>query len=249
MDQNLITIILPIFNAGKTLEHALTSIQRQIFTDWKLICVDDGSTDNTPVILTSWQEKLDAKMQIITNQQNLGLTRSLNKAIKLANTNYIARLDADDWWTPDKLEKQNAFLKNHPDIGLLGCNYVNHYHKGVKINLPTNNQQIKKQIFYRNPFGHSCVIFKKDLWQKVGGYNETLRYGQDYHLWLRFLPHTNFHNLPDYLCHRLVKPDTKKQKSQMLQMIKTLAPYSYHPRAWLGLLHAAIIVAFLPLKR
>jgi glycosyltransferase involved in cell wall biosynthesis len=133
-----ISILLSVYNGEKTLERCLQSIESQTFSNTHILCIDDASTDNSPAILEAWRKKLGAeRMTIVRNNENLGLTRSLNKGIDRATTPLIARIDADDWWEPTKLEKQVAFLVAHPEYGVVGTNYINHIEsQDKKVTLP-----------------------------------------------------------------------------------------------------------------
>ena len=140
----------------------------------------------------------------------------------------MARIDADDWWMPNKLEKQIDFMEKNKSYGIIGCFYRNIY-KGKErpIKLPISNEEIKKTIIKKNPFAHSCVLFKTDLIKKAGGYNENLKYAQDYELWLRLFPLTKFYNIPEFLCYRSIEKGISKenQKDQMKLVLKTKIKY------------------------
>lgn len=226
MKSPTVSIAMSVHSGADTLDRCLDSIKGQTFKDYEIICINDASTDNTAAILQSRRKDFeDDQLHIVTNNTNRGLTKSLNKGIKQARGSYIARIDADDWWEPTKLEKQMNWLTSHPDNGVVGTWYINHQDKRTShVRLPTNNKDIKRYIFRRNPFGHSCVVMKKDSFDSVGGYNESLRYGQDLDLWFRLLPLTTFHNINEYLCHRTID-ETINKRHQMLSHIKTTYKY------------------------
>ena len=225
MESPLISIIISVHNGAGTLPRALRSITDQTFKNYEIIIIDDASTDTTGKILTNFESSTSEVCQVIKNTQNLGLTKSLNKGIKSARGPYVARLDADDWWQPEKVQKQINFLQSHPDHGLVGTQYINHYPTNtIHSNLPQADSHIRRSIFRRNPFAHSSVIFKRNIWEAVGGYDESLHFGQDLDLWFRFLPHTKMANLPEYLCHRTVTAHTNR-KLQAKQHIRTTAKY------------------------
>ncbi len=170
------------------------------------------------------------KFIIIDNAENIGLTKSLNIGLAQITELYTARIDADDTWDTTKLEKQIAFLEKYPKCGIIGTWYVNiSSSKEKKITLPVTDAEIKKSIFKRNPFAHSCVIFRTELIKEAGHYDETIRYGQDYDLWMRLLPKTTFANIPEFLCFRNIEgtltSSGKNQRTQMLQCVKTQLKY------------------------
>lgn len=226
-----VSIILPLYNGEQTINRALRSITQQSFTDYEIICINDASTDNSINILKKWRQTTGKiKVQILTNDRNLGLTKTLNRGIMVARGKYIARLDTDDWWENCKLERQIAWLERYPNYRLIGTLYTNHQHGGARlVKLPVTDAEIRTEIFRRNPFGHSCIVVKTELLQQVGGYDEKLRVGQDLDLWFRLLPLTKFYNIPEYLCHRTVEERLDKSK-QMLNHITTTVKYirKYH---------------------
>lgn len=226
MDQPTVSIIISVHNGGDTLVKALESIESQTFTDYEVLIVNDASTDNTQSLLRKWQSKFPPKKCIlIDNSENIGLTKSLNKGIEKASGKFIARLDHDDTWDQEKLRKQINFFRSHPDHGIVGTWYTNHgKSKSKKVELPVSDKEIKRNIFRKNPFGHSCVVFKKTLWEKSGRYDERLRHGQDLDLWFRFLPLTKMANIPEILCHRQIH-ETVNKPLQMKTHIKTTMKY------------------------
>lgn len=228
MSQPEVTILLAVHNGATSLHQCLESIRNQSYDSWQIFCIDDASTDETSELLTAWQQKLGDRLIRHQNAVNLGLTKSLNLGLGMIKTPYTARIDADDWWSHEKLEQQVRFLQRHTDYGVIGCNYRNVGQHGTRqILLPETDEQIKRTIIQRNPFAHSCVVFRTELIQSLGGYDEQVRYGQDYDLWLRCYPHTRFCNLPDSLCWRSIGRgiSVEKQRQQMLQSIRTQLKY------------------------
>lgn len=248
-----ISILISLYNEEKNIDSCFNRIKKQSFDDFEIICVSDASKDRTLEKLKKWQEIFGSdKFFIINNTSNLGLTKSLNLALKKAKGKYMARVDADDLWEVDKLKKQFDFMENNPEYGIVGCNYVNIYknNKNRKyIALPETHQMISEKIFRRNPFAHSCILARTELIKRNGGYDEKIRYGQDYDLWLRCFPETKFYNLQEFLCSRSVDGgiSVKKQNSQMWQSIKTrikyIRKYEYGWRNYLYLLEPLAVIA------
>jgi glycosyltransferase involved in cell wall biosynthesis len=229
-----VSVIMAVWNGAATLEKALASLRDQTYADVELIVVDDASTDATARLLAQWQtDNPQQSLTIIRQATNQGLTRSLQTALQQSQSEFIARLDADDWWHPTKLAQQIAFLDTHPNYGIVGCWYANvRPHSVAPVRLPVTDGDIRQSIFWRNPFGHSCVVMRNDLLGKVGGYNTNLRYGQDRDLWFRLLPHTMFANLPHVLCHRTVNAaSAAKTRPQIRQQLKTVHTYAQLYRA------------------
>lgn len=234
MSNPTVSIILSSFNQASTLNKSLLSIFQQPFQDYEVIIINDGSIDNTKTLLDNWQPKFTHnKFTVISNKTNIGLTKSLNIGIKKASGKYIARLDADDWWEKDKLNQQVSWLNKNPDYGVLGTFYVNHYKSHIKkITLPNTDEQIRKEIYKQNPFGHSCVLINAQLLKKAGGYDNNIKYGQDRDLWFRLLPLTKFANLDQYLVNRTInsKISRTSKNKQLIQTLKTNHKYikKYH---------------------
>lgn len=224
-----ISILISVHNGEKTLDRCFESLQKQTYQDFRIICINDASTDATDDILLSWQKKLgEAKCEIITQKNNAGLTRSLNLGLERIDTPYTARIDADDWWVPEKLERQMHFLENNPGYGIIGCAYMNVTHDNEKeVFLPETDAELKKMMFYRNPFAHSCVVFQTDLIKSVGRYDQNIYYGQDYELWLRISSQTKFYNIQKILCYRNANSGIShsNQNAQLWQFVKTQCTY------------------------
>jgi glycosyltransferase involved in cell wall biosynthesis len=250
MNHPKVSILISIYNGARTLERCFESIQKQTFQNYEVVCVNDGSTDQTLEIIRKWQGIYGKdRFRLLQNNKSIGLTKSLNKGFDLANGYYTARIDADDFWHPDKLKQQVQFLEKNGAYGVIGCNYINisRDHE-VRVSVPRTDAGIRKSIIRRNPFAHSCVVFKTSLIMEVGKYDENILYGQDYDLWLRCVPKTKFYNLPDFLCYRLTGQgiSVEKQRSQMWQSIKTqmkyIRKYHYSYFNYLYLLEPLIVI-------
>lgn len=223
-----LSILISIFNSEKTIDKCFQSIADQSFQDFSIVCINDASTDTSSQILKKWRQFFGDRLLLIENEINLGLTKSLNLGLQSITTPYTARIDSDDWWEPSKLTQQLSFLETHPEHGMVGTNYINHFTtKEIPIILPQTDTAIKKSIFKRNPFAHSAVLFRTGLVKSLGGYDDNIRYGQDYDLWLRLLPKTRFANLSTFLCHRnaIDTLSSQKQRKQMLQCVKIQLKY------------------------
>ena len=115
-----ISVIIACYNCAGTLRKAIDSILAQTYTDWIMICCDDGSTDQTLEILNEYKRAYPDKFLIIRNRGNRKLPYSLNHCLKYVKTELVARMDGDDWSLPERFEKQVAFLKQHPEYDLVG---------------------------------------------------------------------------------------------------------------------------------
>lgn len=199
-----ISILIPIYNEAKNIDSCLSSVLAQTYKNFSVICVNDGSTDESQKLLEKWQKRFAGRLKIVNNHRNLGFTYSLNRGLQAITTKYTARLDADDAWLPKKLELQMNFLKKNPDYGLIGSCYINvtTQNKEVHIHLPTDNERISSFLIKGNPFGHSCVVYLTDLVKQMGGYDKEYYPSDDYYLWTRLARLTKMHNISEFLCRR-----------------------------------------------
>jgi glycosyltransferase involved in cell wall biosynthesis len=203
MDSPSISVIMPVYNGQRFLEKSIQSILNQSYIDFEFIIVDDCSTDRTLSIVESFNDK---RIHIIQNSHNIGLTKSLNKAIDLASGVYIARMDADDISHSNRFEKQLEFLYNHPTVAILGtqANVIDENGKNVIRTpgwmKPTGNIDIRYYCMFDSPFIHSSVFIKREiLVNKYKGYNSSCRTSQDYDLWSRMVYNEESYNLQDKL--------------------------------------------------
>ena len=223
-----VSVICSVRNGERFLHEALSSVLRQTFKDISLIVVDDASEDQTAQILMELTSS-DERLSVISNASCLGLTRSLNKALGIVNTPWIARIDHDDVWLPEKLARQMDFLTDNPEIKLIGTAYQE---IGVDDSNPRDavlpvcqtDKRIRLALYHFNPFFHSSVIVSRQLILDVGGYNERFLYAQDYELWVRLMAHTRAAILPEKLCYRRMGIDNisvRKERAQRVNALKS----------------------------
>lgn len=176
---------MSVYNQAKYLAQSIDSILKQTFTGFELILVDDASTDNSLEIMQE-HAALDNRIKIIINSRNLGLTKSLNVALREAKGKYIARQDGDDISYSNRLQKQYDFLEENDDIALVGIKYISVNLVTGKRNcrdLPKEHIDILNWIESGiNPIAN-MIMARKDIVLAVGGYNENIRYAQDYALY------------------------------------------------------------------
>lgn len=191
MNHPKVSIIMATYNRGHIVGDTIANVMEQDYPNFELVVVNDGSSDQTYALLEALQYRPPIK--IINNSVNMGLQKSLNIGIQQATGTYIARIDDHDKWVQkDKLSKQVAFLEQHPKIGLLGTAYQIGNKKMVN---PLTDKDIRAQILYRCPFCHVTVMMRKSIIEKIGGYDESLTYSEDWDLWLRIATHSQVANL------------------------------------------------------
>lgn len=199
-----VSVIMSVYNGSHYLREAIDSILNQSFSDFEFIIINDCSTDDTEDILTGYARR-DNRVVLLKNEENLGLTKSLNKGLVIARGDYIARQDADDISLPERLNKQIEILENYREVILVSCNLELVDADGKSIQriyrdcLPEILQW--HLLFYNHIGGHSQVVFRRRPVVELGGYSEHYRYAQDYELWLRLAGAGKFLILPDILLH------------------------------------------------
>ncbi len=188
-----VSVILPVFNAEPTIGRAITSIRAQTFQDWELLVVDDGSTDGTSQTVRGIARE-DFRVRLI-ERHHQGIVASLEAGLDEARSELIARMDADDESTPDRLAEQVALLDQQPQLGLVSClvgfggdvvanaGYALHVDW---INSLVTPEQIALNRFVESPFAHPTVVFRRELLDRLGGY-QAGDFPEDYELWLRWL--------------------------------------------------------------
>jgi hypothetical protein len=217
--QPKISVVMSVHNSEKYLRGAMDSILNQTFANFELIVINDGSTDGTCAILESYG---DSRIRLLYNQENIGLTRSLNKGLAVARGEYIARMDADDVAMPHRFERQVTFLENYPDIGILGssCQMVDTNGREQRLyQMPTSDLQIRWTSLLANPFWHPTVMMRRDvLIQNSLKYDEAFQTTQDYDLWTRMLKYTRGANLDEPLIqYRLCQGITSTHRETQLK--------------------------------
>lgn len=206
MTPPLLSILLPAYNAERYLEPAIRSMLEQTFCDWEMICINDGSHDATGRMLDEFAAG-DARVRVI-HQDNQGLIETLNRGISLAQAPLIARMDADDIAMPDRLEKQLAFLSQHPHHVVVGGAILKIDTDSDRLGvdrLPTDHSDIESALLQRRTgLFHPTVLYRKAAVQAVGGYRPEHVAVEDHDLWLRLAQVGRLGNVDDVLlCYRL----------------------------------------------
>lgn len=198
---------MSVHNGAPWVREAIASVLAQTGRDLELIVIDDGSTDDTPAVVTGAAAG-DRRVRVV-RQTHAGLTKALNHALALATAPLVARLDADDVALPERLARQRAYLDAHPDVGLLGtaCREIDAAGREVRvISPPADDAEIRRALIRRNPFVHSSVMLRRALVTAAGGYDESLAVAQDYDLWMRLSRVTRLANLAEPLVTRRLVP-------------------------------------------
>lgn len=181
-----ISIIMPVFNGEKTISNSIQSVLNQTYKNWELILIDDGSSDQTISIIQSYIHQ-DSRIIFLQNRQNLGVSYTRNKGIAKSSGNWIAFLDSDDQWHPDKLKKQVHVIQKNSDVDLVytGSSFIHPSGKRSEYIL-----QVPKTISYhtllkQNIISCSSVLIRKKLAQRYPMKRDEMH--EDYAVWLQIL--------------------------------------------------------------
>ncbi|HEY0008786.1 MAG TPA: glycosyltransferase [Tepidisphaeraceae bacterium] len=187
MQTPVVSVILPAYNAERYIDSAVQSICAQTFTDFEFVIVNDGSRDNTETLLRAWAER-DRRINLIS-RPNTGYVRALIEAIDKSSGPLIARMDADDLASPERFEKQVAFLNAHPDVVVVGSSYElmdEHDRKLHVLHQPTDDPTLQRHCLAgTTPICHPSAMFRRAAYTSVGGYDESFCPAEDLDLWLR----------------------------------------------------------------
>lgn len=188
---------MPVFNVGNYVGKAIETILDQSFSDFKLLIIDDCSTDNTCEIVESFK---DSRITLIRNECNLGLAENLNKGLSLIDTEYVSRMDGDDIAEPDWLEKEIAVLETHPEIGVCGAGFEWFGTKKGTVIYPESSEDIAANMLF------SCTTivptFRLSLFRGNGlKYKSDAFPAEDYRFWAECIRVTKLYNIPEVLFH------------------------------------------------
>jgi glycosyltransferase involved in cell wall biosynthesis len=178
-----ISVIIPAYNQARYISTAIQSVLGQTYPHFELVVVDDGSTDETPRILSSIQ---DPRLRVVT-QSNAGLSAARNTGLRESSAPLVTFLDADDYFFPDKLEVLWHYLEEHPEIGLVAgrVRYIDHLGNTIFEPVESSTKLGLPDLLFQNPICVSGVLLWRKWLDRVGVFDESLRACEDLDLWLR----------------------------------------------------------------
>ena len=228
-----VSVIIPTYNSEKFLRRTVDSVLNQTFQDFELILVDDHSSDRTVSIIRDYQNN-NAKIKgVFSDQNHGGPAQPKNIGIQAASGQYIAFLDHDDEWLPNKLAQQVEALNSLPaEFAMVACNII------IK-NLETSREK-KYDIYSKNSAGTqanlaagnfifttSCILVRKKILEQVGGFDATLKFADDWDLWLRIITHSKLAVANDYLIiyyihsgNRMQSVNPKLEAAELTQILE-----------------------------
>ncbi|HJX30341.1 MAG TPA: glycosyltransferase family 2 protein [Thermodesulfobacteriota bacterium] len=203
-----VSVIIPTYNRAHLLSRAIKSALDQTFQDFEIIIVDDASTDDTDKLVASFH---DSRIRYIQHEKNHGGGAARNSAIKQAQGDYLAFLDSDDEWLPDKLEKQmKLFNGTSKKIGLVAAGAVDIRNQiPYAYYIPKFRGDIFKRILIENCVGLTAIaVVRKECLDKAGLFDESLRGSEDWDLWIRIVQHYDVDFTPEILLRYYPQADS-----------------------------------------
>ncbi|MBM2832896.1 MAG: glycosyl transferase family 2 [Candidatus Brocadiaceae bacterium] len=203
MKRPSVSVIMSVYNGERFMAAAIESILNQTFTNFEFLITDDGSTDETPAILCAYASK-DDRVRVI-RQKNAGLTDTLNRMVKIAQGEFVARMDADDLSFPERLKRQIEKMREKPDYLVTGCWFrtLDGNNNPSRETIFPDKPEVLKQNFHKgiNCFAHGSVVLRKKIFTEMG-FSYRFKYGQDFDLWLRLSEQGSVGMVEKVLYHR-----------------------------------------------
>ena len=200
----MVSVVIPMYNSEDTIKNAIDSVMNQSTqVSIEIHITNDGSTDGgDQVVRACINEYQHSPIPIYYyEQENKGVSVARNVGLQNAKGTYIAMLDADDVWSATKLARQLEVFKQHPEIDFLGCARNGEATRILGKKIDTLHRVTVKELFIKMYPQTSTAVFKRVLFEQLGGYDEELRYGEDSDFWVRYCAHSNFYYLPESLVY------------------------------------------------
>jgi len=184
-NETLVSVIMPAYNTEKYIEYAISSVLSQSYPNFELIVIDDGSKDNTVAIIKKFID-MDARIKLVINQTNLGVSATRNKGISIAKGEWIAFLDSDDIWKESKLEKQiQQAEQTGAQFLFTGVSFINENNNLYKGLFEVPSKVTYNQLLRQNVITCSSVLIKKHFFETIKMEKDEMH--EDYAVWLRIL--------------------------------------------------------------
>ena len=205
MSKPAVSVVLPVFNGGKYLASAIGTIIDQTFQDWELICVNDGSTDQSRRVL-EWFARSDKRIQVV-HQENRGIVGALNRGCELVRSDLICRMDADDLAMPNRIANQVDFMQNYPDHVAVGGAIlsidVDSEPLALQVNALDHETIVQRLLRRETGLFHPTTMIRTEAFRKIGGYRLKYQWIEDHDLWLRLSQIGTLANTSELvLCYR-----------------------------------------------
>lgn len=215
----IVSVVIPTRNRAELLTRAIKSVLAQSFSDWELVVIDDASTDHTQNVLIGYATA-DSRIKIRRCSVPNGAAAARNIGIEAARGDYVAFLDDDDEWLPDKLERQLEWFRSvSHEVGVVYGSFFEVLASGTErlrgtTALPTDGQQ--SALLHANVIGHSTIMVQRSMLKLAGGYNARLPRLQDWDLWIRLASRTKFAHMPAPVARIYHTPQSISTNSEKL---------------------------------
>lgn len=223
--QPLVSVIMPVYNAGEFLVEAINSVLNQTYPHFEILTVNDGSTDNSLEILRRLAKR-DKRVKVYSQKKNMGLSFAANLGIQKSKGTFLARFDADDIMPEDRLEKQVEYLLENPDIVVVGgqCEMIDENGKFIGIKkFPIHDHEIRKMIFFAMSLqAGSMMINRKFIPKAFKFYTSKYRYAEDHELLFKLLQFGTVMNLPNILLYYRQHKNNSTKKIDHKQIFKEI---------------------------
>jgi len=222
-----ISVVMPVYNEATFLEAAIQSVLRQTMSDLELVIVDNGSTDHSPDIL---RRISDPRVRVFRNPRNLGSAAAGNRAVRESRATLIARLDADDIALPHRLETQLAAFAARPTLALVGAQARHFEAAGPLLRKiaprALTARGIAWQCLFGSPFIHSTVMFRRESFETVGGYDERMQRSSDFAMFSRIQAKYRVANLSDVLVRFRHAPRDRLVDNAYVRLVRTVIEHN-----------------------
>ena len=257
--QPLVSVIMPVYNAGRFLAAAVESILQQTYPNFELIIVDDASTDNSWKIIQKYARK-DRRIRAFRNRQNLGVSATANFAISKARGDFIARMDADDVAFPGRLEEQLGFLQKNPQVVAVGgqCLVIDEEDQIIgQKTFPLEDKKLREMIFWAVPLQQPTMMINRRLLPAdFTWYEPQKTSAEEIDLLFRLMKHGQLANLADHVLYYRYRPDSLSHQNPKKTFWLTLKSrlqairegYRPSPKGVFLTLAQAFVVSILPNK-
>lgn len=234
-----VSVLIPSYNHASYIDKAVQSVLEQTFQDYELLISDDCSTDDTERVLRCYQN--NPRVTVFVQKRHLGAVEQIHFLVRQAKGKYIALLNSDDYWMPEKLERQVAYMESHPDVGSCfthavmvdenGCSITKQQFQNCDIFLQPNRTRTEWLSFFLtngNALAHPSILARRGLYENEYRLNPALRQLPDYDLWTRYLQRHDIHVIQEPLTmHRRVHDhNTSAQTEQNTKLL-------YREQAWI----------------
>jgi glycosyltransferase involved in cell wall biosynthesis len=216
-----VSVIIPVYNRAHLLPRALDSVLKQTYSDFEVLIVDDCSKDDPESVIASYQ---DPRLRYLRQPENRGVAAARNRGLREALAPFVAFLDDDDEWFPEKLSRQvELFLRSPPEVGLIYTGVETVMNEGsCEIQAPTERGNVYRKMLAKNCIhGGSSSMLRRNLITKIGFFDEKLLAIEDYEYWLRISRYYNFEYVEEALVRyhdiRAVSIDNDSRRSRNIQ--------------------------------